>query len=307
MAVTGSELRGHVGDYLAYLERVRKLASATVNAYRSDLEDFTAWLSQEGGEAEPVDRETVRAYISSLSRNGAAVASINRRLSALKGLFRYLLRFGFIETAPTDGVPSLKRSGELPDVLFENEMARLLDISGDDFTSVRDKFILELLYSTGCRITEAVSINVEDLDRQKRSVRVRGKGGKDRRVFLGSSARAALADYVPYREARLRDRGKQSSGALIINHNGDRITQRGVADIIERRAREQGLDSRISPHTFRHSFATHLLDHGADIRVVQELLGHSSLSTTQVYTHVGLSRLKNIYESAHPHGGGQER
>jgi site-specific recombinase XerD len=160
-----------------------------------------------------------------------------------------------------------------------------------------------LLYSTGCRISELVTINLDEIDFKRGRILVHGKGRKDRMVFVGAEARRVLADYLPSRAARLARLGHRDEKALVINANARRITQRGVAGIIQKRVLERGIAKKVSPHTFRHSFATHILDHGADIRVVQELLGHSSLSTTQVYTHLGLGALKRIYEQAHPHAG----
>ncbi|MFW5684246.1 MAG: tyrosine-type recombinase/integrase, partial [Spirochaetota bacterium] len=202
---------------------------------------------------------------------------------------------------PLEGVRGLRKQRHLPTFLFEAEMGRLLTLEGDDFTTLRDRLILELLYSTGCRISELVMINLDDIDFKRGRILVHGKGRKDRIVFLGKTAREVLADYLPYRSERLARLGRRDEKALVMNANGQRITQRGVAGIIQKRVLEKGIAKRVSPHTFRHSFATHILDHGADIRVVQELLGHSSLSTTQVYTHLGLGALKRIYEQAHPH------
>lgn len=292
----------HLQEYLAYLEQVRKLSPATCTAYRNDLRLFLEWFERELGESVPVDTESIRAFFAHLSRSEEAISSINRRLSSIKGYFRYLQRYGYVDSTPVEAVRGMKQEKRLPDFLFEKEVQALLEMEGDDFTSARDKFILEALYSTGCRISELCGIDLSRVGNERRSIVVRGKGGKDRRVFLGKNAVTALAAYLPHRTARLRYLGRSDEPALIINARGGRLTQRGVAGIIEKRLREVGIIKQASPHTFRHSFATHLLDRGADIRAVQELLGHASLSTTQVYTHVGLSRLKEVYERAHPHG-----
>ena len=289
------------GEYLAYLESVRQLSPASVRAYRGDLIAFANWLSQSDLTEDDVDPALARRYIAHLSRQNAAPTTINRVLSSLKGYFRFLVRTGVRSGSPLDSVRGLRKQRHLPSFLFEDEVTILLQIEGADFTSVRDRLILELLYSTGCRISELVTINLDDVDFTGARILVHGKGRKDRFVFLGRPAAEALRAYLPVRTARLRRSGLRDEKALVLNSNGRRITQRGVAGIIQKRVVEKGIAKKVSPHTFRHSFATHILDRGADIRIVQELLGHSSLSTTQVYTHLGLGRLKQIYDAAHPH------
>ncbi len=289
------------GEYLAYLESVRQLSPASVRAYRGDLIAFADWLAQSGLTEDDVDPALTRRYIAHLSRQNAAPTTINRVLSSLKGYFRFLVRTGVRSGSPLDGVRGLRKQRRLPSFLFEDEVTTLLQIEGADFTSVRDRLILELLYSTGCRISELVTINLDDVDFTGARILVHGKGRKDRFVFLGGPAAEAFRVYLPVRTARLRRSGLRDEKALVLNSNGRRITQRGVAGIIQKRVIEKGIARKVSPHTFRHSFATHILDRGADIRIVQELLGHSSLSTTQVYTHLGLGRLKQIYDAAHPH------
>ena len=294
-------------EYLDYLSSVRHLSEASVRAYRSDLVSFERWLVDRGTKEAEVDAAMGRRYIAHLSRNDAAVSTVNRNLSALKGYFKYLVRTERASASPFEGVRGLRKKAHLPGFLFEDEVTELLAIHGDDFPDCRDRLILELLYSTGCRISELVMINLDDIDFKRGRVLVHGKGRKDRFVFLGAAARRALGDYLPMRSARLLKVHVRDEKGLVINAQGGRLTQRGVAGIIKRRVTEKGLAKRVSPHTFRHSFATHILDRGADIRVVQELLGHSSLSTTQVYTHLGLGALKKIYEQAHPHGGSTVR
>jgi len=292
----------HLLTYLDYLWSVRNLSPATVKAYRQDLDAFFVWVNRHSAQDVSLEPALFRRYVGHLSRQNAAVSSVNRRLSALKGFFRYLYRQGIIDSSPVQGIRGLRSERRLPDFLFEDEIAELLRIEGNDFTSLRDKLILEVLYSTGCRISELITMDVSDIDFKRRSVLVHGKGRKDRLVFLGKPAYHALRNYLPLRSERLVRAGNSDEVGLLLNQNGSRITQRGVAGIIQKRIMEKGLTKHVSPHTFRHTFATHLLDHGADIRIVQELLGHSSLSTTQVYTHLGLGKLKEIYAQAHPHG-----
>ncbi|MEE8440772.1 MAG: tyrosine-type recombinase/integrase [Spirochaetia bacterium] len=289
------------GEYLAYLESVRQLSPASVRAYRGDLTAFADWLAQADMNEDDVDPALARRYIAHLSRRNAAPTTINRMLSSLKGYFRFLVRTGTRSGSPLDGVRGLRKQRRLPSFLFEDEVITLLHVDGADFTSLRDRLILELLYSTGCRISEFVMINLDDVDFTGARILVHGKGKKDRFVFLGRPAVEALRAFLPVRTARLHRLGLRDEKAVVLNSNGRRITQRGVAGIIQKRIVEKGIAKKVSPHTFRHSFATHILDRGADIRIVQELLGHSSLSTTQVYTHLGLGRLKQIYNAAHPH------
>lgn len=290
-----------IDDYLSYLEHVRKLSGKTIEAYQRDLSSYERWLDARGSDVQGVDTGTVRRYVGHLARKHAATSSVNRQLSALKGFYRHLEREGVIESSPAQSVRGLKQGSVLPSFLFQEEMAKLLQIQGGDFAAARDRLIFEVLYSTGCRIAELVQMDVGGIDEDRGAILVRGKGNRERYVFLGRPALGALAEYLPLRAARLGSRTGEEN-ALFVNQRGRRLTPRGVAHIIETRLRQKGLAKHVSPHTFRHSFATHLLDNGADIRVVQELLGHATVSTTQVYTHLGLGRLKSIYAQAHPHG-----
>lgn len=294
----------YVGDYLDYLRSIRNLSEATITAYGGDLHGFFGWLDGDGRSGDEPDRDGVRAYIAARSRANAAATSVNRALAAVKGFFKHLERRGIVDANPTATVRSLKRERRLPEVLFENELADLFEVTGTGFAAARDRAILELLYSTGCRVGELVTISIPDVSLKRKTILVHGKGRKDREVYLGSAAMAALAEYLPLRNERVKRLGHGGETALIVNANGGRITARGVAGIIQRRLKEKGIAKHAAPHTLRHSFATHLLDRGADVRVVQELLGHAHLSTTQIYTHLGLGRLKEIYLRAHPHGGG---
>lgn len=291
--------------YLSYLESVRNLSPATITAYETDLESFVSLV---GGErdVQTIELADVRRYIRSLSEAGMAVSSVNRRLSAIKGFFRFLVRTGMITTNPADGVRSLKSPRPLPEVLFEREMGAVIEFPIRSFGDLRDRVLLELLYSSGARVSEICGANVEHLALARKSLLVRGKGSKDRYVFLGSSAEEALRAYLPRRSELLRERGVDSERALVVNVRGGRLSTRGAFAIVERRTLTAGINRQVGPHAFRHSFATHVLNNGADIRVVQELLGHSQLSTTQVYAHVGLDRLKSVYANAHPHAEKKE-
>jgi integrase/recombinase XerC len=258
----------------------------------------------------PVAESAVRAFVADCSRQGLSTRSINRLLSALRGYYRFLQRFVRPEANPFAGVRSLRTDKPLPSFLFEEEVRQLLDgeaVNGVvhevyDFWKLRDRLVLELLYSTGCRVSELTAIDLRDLAPKDGSLRVSGKGSKERLVFVGTQARELLREYLLRRGAVLTRLGRGSEQeALLVNRRGGRLTPRGVEDLVRRSAAAAGTHKPVSPHTFRHSFATHVLGRGADIRVVQELLGHASLSTTQVYTHLDIEGLRRVYQSAHPH------
>ena len=289
-------------QYLQYLRHVRHLSENTCGAYRRDLKLFAAFLKKEGLREEAVDASGARAFIGFLSRQGLGSRSINRVLSAVRGYYRYKEKVGEAAGNPFQAIKSLKVNARLPAFLFESDVEKLLDREPADFWELRDLLILELLYSTGCRVSELSAIKVGDLDLKERSVRVTGKGGKERVVFFGLQAERRLREYLARRKLQ-RLRFGEAAQVLLINRRGGKLGVRGIQGIVERLVFSSGLDKPASPHTFRHSFATHILNRGGDIRVVQELLGHSSLSTTQIYTHLDIERLKAVYRSAHPHAG----
>ena len=290
--------------YVEYLRRVRNLSPRTVESYGHDLASYLCYLSEEGIDPMEITAREARGYIAFLSRKDHSPATINRALSVLKGYYGFLMKQNRVAQNPFTAITSLKKDGGLPEVLFESEIAKLLaDREGEkcDFPAVRNRLILELLYSTGCRVSELVGIDITDVSAKTGTVLVRGKGSKERLVFLGEEAIRSLIGYLPYRKARAKGKELSSSKALILNGRGTRITRRGVGAIVRKCAEELGVQKRVSPHTFRHSFATHLLNRGADLRAVQEMLGHANLSTTQIYTHLGFDRLKAAYSRAHPH------
>jgi integrase/recombinase XerC len=302
-------------EYLDYLTAVRRLSPHTLESYRKDLEKYERYLAAQGVEALAAGLDAARGFVGSLSRMGLAPRSVNRIVCGVRGWYRWMERRNEVTANPFAEIRSLRTEKKLPSFLFEDEMARLLEMpvsaageetaGTDGFWKLRDRAVLETLYSTGCRISELVALDLSDVDLRNRAARVMGKGSKERMVFLGGEALAALKAYMEGRRAHVRPGAGGSDPdaqrALFVNQRGRRITDRGVRFVLASYLRAANLGKKVTPHTFRHSFATHLLDRGADIRAVQELLGHSSLSTTQVYTHVGLERLKKVYRRAHPH------
>ena len=295
-------------DYLAYLASVRNLSRHTMESYARDLEKFETYLAGRGVEPQSAEVADARGFVSWLTQEGLSPRSVNRMVSGVRGWYRFMERRGHVSVNPFAEIHSLRTEKRLPSFLFEEEMARLVEMPSrepcadrEEFWKLRDRAALETLYSTGCRISELVSLDLRDVDLKNGTARVLGKGAKERNVFLGASAVDALRSYMSLRPFHVRAAGGEPVQAVFINQRGGRITDRGVRFILAEYLARANLGKHVTPHTFRHSFATHLLDRGADIRAVQELLGHASLSTTQVYTHVGLEKLKKVYRRAHPH------
>ncbi|MBL8966156.1 MAG: tyrosine-type recombinase/integrase, partial [Spirochaetaceae bacterium] len=327
-----------VEEYLAYLGAVRGLSDRTVRSYREDLERLESFLAGIGvGNPDEAGPRDLRAFAADLVAAGRASASVNRALSAARGYYRHRLRYGGLAADPSRDVEGIPGRRSLPRFLFEDEAASFISLAeGESFRAVRDRAILEFLYSTGCRVGEAVGLDLDRVDLKGGTARVTGKGSKERVVFLAPPALAAIAAYLPLRAARVakastetgaeataaRERlrsaamaaaascasladapsgeapaeGGSGGGAagpsrprrgdpLFVNARGGRLTERGVEWIVDGYAERAGRNRRVSPHVFRHSFATHLVARGADIRTVQELLGHASVSTTQIYAH----------------------
>jgi integrase/recombinase XerC len=289
-------------SYLAYLEAIRSLSPRTIDAYRDDLRLYEAACLLSGCTVEAAQSADVGAFIAGLVKSGYATSSINRALSAVKGYYRYMVRFGKAPLNPAKDVESLTTARKLPAFMFEGEMAEFIENTPDaGFLGSRDKAILETLYSTGCRVSELSGLPLSHVDLEAGHAKVTGKGSKERTVFLSGPAVDAIRAWLPYRLARLDS--ANPAATLFLNAKGKPLGSRGIAFIIERRFVKSGLRKRLSPHGFRHSFATHLVGRGADIRVVQALLGHENISTTQIYTHVDMARLRAVYDGAHPHAG----
>ena len=286
--------------YINYLEAERNMSAYTVRNYTADLVDFFDFLRERSiGSLKDVDRLILRDYLAHLMKEGLVKASIARKLSAIRSFYRYLMQVGLVDTSPVATTSSPKLDKRLPSFLTIEEVRRLLetpDLSTPQ--GQRDRALLELLYASGIRVSELVQLNLEQINLDTREIRVWGKGAKERVVLMGKPATEALAAYIS--EGRLRLLGERRNSTLFVNRYGGRLPERRVQRILEKYTILARIDKRVHPHMLRHTFATHLLDGGADLRVVQELLGHADLSSTQIYTHVTKSRAKKVYLSAHP-------
>ncbi|MFH0963704.1 MAG: tyrosine recombinase XerC [Planctomycetota bacterium] len=280
----------------------------TIRAYQNDLVQFIGWTLGEAGTFDPrkADSTLLRKFLAYLRETGISRRTLARKIAALRSFFRALTRDGKIEGDPASGLRSPRQSHKLPDFLDEGEIGKLLATpKTDTFTGSRDRAILELLYSTGMRISELVNLDVSAMDLIGETCVVRGKGKKERMLPVGSYATRAILAYLERRRAE--GLGGRAREALFVNGRGERITARSIARNLAKHIAAAGLRKKVSPHTLRHTFATHMLNRGADLRSVQELLGHVNLATTQIYTHVTTERLRQVYEKAHPHGGWEKK
>jgi len=307
--------------FLGYLSSVRNASAHTLRNYRSDLEQFASYLAPPGSEPFPVskiDHRVIREYLGFLHDQRLQKSSMARKLAALRSFFKFCAREGIIRDNPGRLVATPKLPKRLPAVLSAEEMNAFLDQLGSEQPSrmarsakrkdssrvmlQRDRAILELLYASGLRVSELTGLNLADIERKEQMLRVLGKGNKERIIPYGSKAQTALENYEPVRSALLhKARGRGDAQALFLNHSGQRLGPRAVGRILKKYIRLANINWDLHPHSLRHAFATHLLADGADLRAIQELLGHSSLSTTQRYTHTSIRQLMEVYDKAHPH------
>jgi integrase/recombinase XerD len=301
-----------IEEFLSHAQYERGLAGNTVEAYRRDLAMWAAYYRARSLSGLP-SHSDLTDYLGRLragkppASRPLAPSSVARAVVSLKSLYRYLAREGRTDIDPTAKLAAPRQPRSLPKSIPLDDVVRLIEMPAEDLLGRRDRAALETLYGSGVRISELVALDLDDVDLDEGSLLVRsGKGSKARRVPLGRQARAALGDYVAVsrRELSLRSSGGAARGALFLNARGGRLTRQGCWKILKGYAEMAGLGPKVSPHTLRHSFATHMLDGGADIRVVQELLGHASLSTTQVYTLVSDARLREVYLTSHPRARG---
>ena len=285
----------YIEKFIRFLEIEKNYSPHTILNYKLDLVNFKRFLGAQ--ELEKVDYLFLRRYLALLKEKHLGTRTVGRRLSALRSFFRFLVRDGYLKVNPIQMLSSPKLDKHLPQFLTEEEAAKLIESAfakaQDDEPGLRDRAILEMFYSTGMRISELVGLNIDDVDFVGGVAKVLGKGRKERIVPVGDIAAGTVRKYLDKRK-------KKDEAALFLNKYGTRISARGVRYLTRKYLKAIGMREGVSPHTLRHSFATHLLNRGADLRTVQELLGHANLSTTQIYTHLTTEKLKNVYDKAHP-------
>lgn len=285
--------------YIEYILVEKGLSPNTLEAYRRDIKKLIIYLTQrEISKCEDINRDTISAYLFHRHKCKASPASVARQVASIKGFFRYLCQERILRIDPALHLESPRLPQKLPKVLSEEEASALVQGEDGRAASLRDKSMLELMYATGMRVSELTGLDVNQVDLEMSFVRCIGKGNKERIIPLGSFARESIREYLEKGRPQLLK--NIAVTALFINNRGQRITRQGFWKIIKKQARLMGIKQEITPHTLRHSFATHLLANGADLRSVQELLGHADVSTTQIYTHLTKSRLKEVYDKTHP-------
>jgi integrase/recombinase XerD len=310
-ATTDAHFEALVLDFLAYLEFERGLARNTLDAYRTDLLQFGVFLGSRGRAATDVERGDVADFLADLAtgvepdadgnggRPPCSPATVSRKTACLRSFYRHLRREELIEEDPTATLTPPQKSRKLPHVLSQAEVTALLESARDtDPISLRDRALLELMYGCGLRASEAIGLEIGDVDLRRGFVRPHGKGSKERIVPLGREASRAIERYL--RSGRPQLVGEKVERKLFVNFRGGGLTRQGLYKIIQRHAKAVGLDGKMSPHTLRHTFATHLLSGGCDLRSVQEMLGHADVATTQLYTHLSREKIKEVYFRAHP-------
>ncbi len=284
-----------VGKFIKYLEVEKNYSEHTLRGYRTDLLELAGFLKDK--EPKKVTHLDIRRFLAELKHRNCSKRTVVRKLGAIRSFFRFLFRDKHITRNPTEGIFTPKLDKKLPEFLDADKTLKLITAPPlDSLLGLRDRAILEVLYSTGIRVSELVGIDTDEVDLIAGAVKVRGKGKKERITLLGKEAQRAIRSYIDERKSQ-RSAAQQ---ALFLNKNGKRLTDRSVRRIIDKYIRQCSIEQKISPHSIRHSFATHMLNNGADLRSVQELLGHKNLSTTQIYTHLGTQRIKEIYSKAHP-------
>ncbi len=308
---TDAHFEALVLDFLAYLEFERGLARNTLDAYRTDLLQFGVFLAARGRDATKVQRADVADFLADLAtgvatdadgnggRPPCSPATISRKTACLRSFFRHLRREELIDDDPTATLSPPQKSRKLPQVLSHGDVTNLLDsAAGAEPIELRDRALLEVMYGCGLRASEAIGLEIGDVDMRRGFVRPQGKGSKERIVPLGSEAQRAIERYL--RSGRAELVGQRVERKLFVNFRGGALTRQGLYKIIQRHAKAAGLEGRMSPHTLRHTFATHLLSGGCDLRSVQEMLGHADVATTQLYTHLSREKIKEVYFKAHP-------
>jgi integrase/recombinase XerC len=291
-----------VEEYLCYLRSVRGVSERTASAYQGDLLRFAAYCDNCGALMETASPYEAQRFIGDLSAEGISVVSVNRALSSIRGFYRWLVRFDRRKDNPVGNLRNFRAPKTLPSFLWEGEMADFADLpdTAGILWPLRDKALILSLYSAGLRVSELAGLSLGALDGDLGGGRVMGKGGKERHALFSDEGKEAIAAYLPSRQARIK--AERPTDRLFVNRRGGPLSVAGIRWIIARYSGRSGLQKNVHPHSLRHSFATHLVNAGCDVRIVQEILGHASLSTTQRYAHVDMERLKKVYAKAHPHG-----
>lgn len=294
-----NETLTYINNFLKYIKLQRVDSPHTLRAYKNDLKEFFNFAKLE---PKQIDSMIIRGFISEQILKGKAKTTVSRKLSTIRSFFAYLYKEGIIKINPARVVSSLKIKRKLPKFLTVDDAFKLVEAPSEDkFTIQRDRAILELLYGCGIRVSELCGLNLEDIDLNEGLIKVRGKGNKERIIPAGQKAKEAIKKYLAIRQIlRIKKNFHDQEAPFFINNRGNRLSDRQVRRIVEKYAKFVGVLEKIGPHTLRHTFASHLLMEGADLRVIQELLGHSSLSTTQIYTHIDLKHLIEIYDKSHP-------
>jgi len=290
-----------LASFLDFLAAERNASSHTISAYKRDVNEFLQFLSPGKPENMTPTTKDVRKWLAALSKKGLKRTSIARKLSSVRAFFKYLFRMGIVHYNPAEAVSFPVRSKPLPQNLTISQTVHIIEETmANDFKSIRDRAILELLYSTGMRVSELTGLDIDKVNLSLDTVRVMGKGRKERIIPFGSNAKVAIERYLPERDTLIKRLSKREEQAFFLNKNGGRLSQRSVQRIVSSSALKAGIYAHVTPHVFRHTMATHLLEAGADLRSIQELLGHSSVATTQKYTHLDMKSLRKAFEKAHP-------
>ena len=293
------EMKKELEAFLEYLKHERNASPHTIASYQRDLKQLAVYLKKKNISLKRTDNVVLRGFLATLYEKRNKKSTVARKLAAIRSFFQFCIRKRWLEDNPAKVVATPKQEKPVPSFLSEEDMEQFLDIPKTRRPlDLRDKSILELLYATGSRVSELVGIDLEDINFEERLIRVRGKGKKERLVLFGKIAEQSLELYI--RARSLIHKGQIDENALFLNYRGDRITSRSVERVVDKYIRFSAMRRKISPHSLRHSFASHLLSRGADLRVIQELLGHESLATTQKYTHLDLKQLIDVYKKSHP-------
>lgn len=295
-----TDLQFALQDYLHFLKVERQLADNTISSYKRDLTAYTGWLATNTALSDTIDQQLITTYLYKLKEQGKSSRTISRHISSIRSFHQFMLRDKVTDTDPTVHLELPKLEKKLPRVLSVTDIDKLIQAVGTSSPQcIRDTAILELLYGTGMRVSELIGMDVEDINLTMGFVRVFGKGRKERIIPLGSTAVKACTSYLKDVRPEFVSSGA-SKDALFLNARGGRLTRQSIWSLLQEGSKNAGLTQKLTPHMLRHSFATHLVENGADLRAVQEMLGHADISTTQIYTHVSRTRLKDVYSQFHP-------